>query len=157
MRVRRSAMFLCAFAVIVAMLSLASPYFFGALADGYSKRIQMEYPIGSSAFAAEEQLASDGLKMSQEEHVCDFGRAGKPCLRTPAGLLYAGGNPLCSYWLTFSLRMAIHLVNGGPGIGSEVVAWDLKPGRTLCFWEPGASAGRPAVLVDSIRAEIGMR
>ena len=149
-----------AFAVLITLellFSLLSPIVFGNLARQYFARIQAQYPPGASAYAAQWQMTDEGLKVNPQELACLYTTAGGPCIRQSTARLYAGGNPLCSYWLMLRLQTSSRRISSPVRIETSVLSWQLLPERTTCFWEPYSYYGRPAVLIDSIRAELGIR
>jgi hypothetical protein len=129
------------------IFSASSPIAFGGLADEYVSRIERMHPAGSSSNNAMNAMSDDGLKFSVPMSAC--GRV-KPCYAW--ALMYAGGNPLCSYWHGIMIE-----TNGWDG-SAIIRGWVRLPNQITCFWSGyRASGGRPAVLIDSLRAELGIR
>jgi hypothetical protein len=134
-------------APFVILSSVASPVVFGGLANGYVARVQHLYPPGSSARRALDETTVQGLR---------FVMPMSPCYRVRqcyvSALIYAGSNPLCSYW------HGIQLQTNGWDPAATVIRWTPLPSQVTCFWTGyRAFPGRPAVLIDSLRAELGIR
>jgi len=158
--VRRTLLFAARSAAVLIAIELAfsllSPTVFGVGASWYGERIQSHYPRGSSADSALKTLIADGLPFDTAMRPCSH--IGDACRKYYAAPVYAGGNPLCSYWNGIGLVTAQYGKPSEQRFRKRVIdSWYSFRGPVSCFWQKSAFRFGVPVVIETARAELTLR